>query len=514
MHLKKLKTLQKVLFFVVLFLAFNLNLKTLYAQKNIDLQKGLIGFYSFDNKVTDESGNNNHGEVDGANREKDVNGDRNGSYRWNDDSDNIKLPIDINIGALSKVSLCAWVYPQSCYNEIIVISNDDGGGDRKIYTAKSGKKWVWACSDGKGGFIGKTPKKARKWVFLVATYNESTRTASIYVDGVKTSGKTTMDMGAATTLIGANPRGNDDFEALIDEVRIYNRILSKAEIDSLRNLKPLIDNFEEKEKEKTYFYLVKQDNLIVRSEPSTKAQSIGKLNKIDTLRFKEEVPSKGGKWNEWLKIKIDGNTGYVQLKYLNHTSIEEEAISDFEKTIQKYVDWSKWQFWVIMLVLLILGLVGSFKFGYIDQLLNRITKNDYEGKVAYFPLITALSGVFMAILMVIWQDGIGYYLSDNFTLWPSGYGFSAWAVWVILLINAIFFVIMFIESLTCGNIIHGLLRIILQSILAVFTFISVFVITIAVIIIVIIVVVASILLSAIFYRRVYTDMWGNKYVEY
>ena len=119
----------------------------------------------------------------------------------------------------------------------------------------------------------------------------------------------------------------------------------------------------------------------------------------------------------------------------------------------------------------------------------------------------------MAILMVIWQDGIGYYLGDNFTLWPSGYGFSAWAVWVILLINAIVFVIMFIESLTCGNIIHGLLRIILQSILAVFTFISVFVITIAIIIIVIIVVVASILLSAIFYRRVYTDMWGNKYVE-
>jgi len=513
MYLKKLKTLQKALFFVFLFLAFNLNLKTLYAQKSIDLQKGLIGYYSFNNnRATDESGNNNHGEIDGVNHEKDVNGDRNGSYRWNDDGDNIKLPIDINIGALPMVSLCAWIYPISYSDEIIVISNDDRGGDRKIYTAISEKKWVWACSDGKGGFIGKIPKEAQKWVFLVTTYNENTKTASIYVDGVKTSGKTTMDMGAATTLIGANPRGNDDFEALIDEVRIYNKILSKAEIDSLRNLKPVINNFEEKKK--TYFYLVKQDNLIVRSEPSTKAQSIGKVNKIDTLCFTEEVPSKGGKWNEWLKIKIDGKTGYVQLKYLNHTSIEEETLSDFEKTMQKYVNWSKWQFWVIMLVLLILGLVGSFAFRHIDSLLNTITRNDYDGNIAFFPLITALSGVIMAILMVIWQNGVEYYLGDNFTLWPSGYGFSAWVVWVLLLINAIFFVIMFIESLRCGNIIHGLLRIILQSILAVFTFISVFVITIAIIIIVIIVVVACIFLSAIFYRRVYTDSSGNKYVEY
>ncbi len=493
--------MQRLFIVVFLFLVFHLNLSTLFAQNNTDLEKGLIGFYSFDDKATDGSGNENHGEIDGVSREKDVSGERNGSYRWNDDGDNIKLPIDINIGALPTVSMCAWVYPQSSSGQIIVISNDDRGGDRKIFAAKSGKKWIWACSDGKGGFIGKTPMEARKWVFLVATYNENTKSASIYVDGVKTTGKTTMDMGAAFTLIGANPYGNDDFEALIDEVRIYDRILSKSEIDALRNLKPIVENNEKKEK--TYYYLVKQDNLLVRSQPTAEAKSIGKVNIIDTLRFKEEVPSIGGKWNEWLKIEIDGKTGYVQLKYLHRTSVEEESKSELEKTMDKYVNWGKWQFWVAMIVMLVIGFVGSFQFAGIDRLLGRITRNDtYDGNIAFFPLAAALTGVLMAILMVIWQDGIEYYLS-NFSLWPSGYGFSAWAVWVLLVANAIVFVIMFIESLTCGNIIHGLLRIVLQSIFAVITFISAMVITIAIILIVIIVVVAGLLLSAVFYRKVY-----------
>ncbi|MBU2650493.1 MAG: SH3 domain-containing protein [Bacteroidetes bacterium] len=497
MKLEVLKTLA-----ILIILVFNVNLKSAYSQKNLDLEKGLLVYYSFEDKATDLSGNNNDGILHNVNRERDVDGTKRGSYRWNDDNDYIEIPVDMNIGALPQVTLCAWVYPLSYRDEIIVISNDDRGGDRKIYTAKSNNKWIWAVSDGKGGFIGKVPKVSKQWVFLVATYNEDTRTGSIYVDGVKTSGKTKMDMGSPKTLIGASPRGNDDFEALIDEVRIYDRILTDTEIDSLQKMKPFIDNFEDKDDEKTYFYLVKQDNLIVRSQPTTDAASIGTLNTSDTLYFDERVPTKGGKYDEWLKIKINDKTGYVQLKYLNHTSLEEETRSAFEKKLDKYMSWGKWQFWLIMVVMLILGLTGSFMFKGIDSLLNTITRNDYEGNVAFFPLTAALTAFVMAILMIIWQDNIEYYLGENFTIWPYGYGFSAWAVWLLLLVNAVAFLIMFIESLTCGNLIHGLLRIIIQSFLAVITFISVLVITIAIIIIMIVLFVALLLISAMLVRTV------------
>ena len=164
--------------------------------------------------------------------------------------------------------------------------------------------------------------------------------------------------------------------------------------------------------------------------------------------------------------------------------------------------WNNWTFWIIMVVLLAIGLGGSFMFERIDGLLDRITNSDYEGNVAYFPIFAGFTGVVFAILMIIWQDSIEYYLFENFSIWPAGYGFAAWVVWIALVINLIIFIFLLIESLTCGSIIHGLLRIIIQTVFAVFTFFSVFAITIAFIIIAIIVMVALLLLSSLLRRVV------------
>jgi len=469
---------------------------SIFSQTDASLQKGLLGYYSFtDNEATDESGNNNHGEIDGVFHEKDVSGEKNGSYKWNDEDDFIKLPIDISAMTLPKVTLCAWVYPLGYDGEITVISNDDRGGDRKIYTPKLNRKRVWAISDGKGGFIGKTPMVARKWVFVVATYSENSKKASIYVDGVRTSGRTQMDMSAEFTMIGANPKWNDDFEALIDEVRIYDRILSKKEITALRKLKPEIDDF--KKKAKTSYYIPKQNNLIVRSQPTKDAKVLGKLSTTDTLRSKIQVPSKGGKWNEWLKIDYSGKTGYVQLSYLETKYVEDEDLSDFEKMTKEYMNWGNWVFWVIMILFLLVGIGGSAGFGGVDSMLNAITGNDYEGNMAFFPIMTGFSGFILAFFMIFWQDEIEYFLIDNFSFWPAGYGFAVWVVWIILAINLLVFLILLFESLTCGSIIHGILRVIIQIIFAFFTLYAVFAITIAVIFIVIAIMVILLFLSAL-----------------
>ena len=483
---------------------------SLFAQNKVDLQDGLIGFYSFTDKGKDDSGNRYDAEIDGVNRERDVSGEKNGSYRWNDEDDNIKLPIDINIGTLPQVSLCAWVYPLSYSGKNIIISNDDRGGDRKLFSTFRNRKGIWACSDGKNGFIGKEPVIFRKWVFLVAVYNEKTKKASIYVDGVKTTGKTTMDMGADFTMIGANPCGNDEFEALIDEVRIYNRVLSEAEIDSLRNLKPIIDNFKkEKTAEDSAYYLVQQNNLIVRSQPTVKAKVVGKLKKSDTLCFDKAVPSKGGKWNEWLKINIKGKTGYVQLKYLEHRTVKKDNMSEYEKFMKENMNLGSWTFWIITVLLLIIGLFGTFKFGFIDEKLSILTGNYYGKEVSFFSMICGAAGVSMAVLMVFWQDTIEYYFG-NFTLLPFGYGFITWLVLIIILAVAIAYIKLLIESFLCGSIVHGLLRIIIQTIIGIFTLFSVFVISVAIIVIMIIIFVGIMMLYAMLFRSPRRDKWGNR----
>jgi len=493
--ISKMRNIIFVYSIILFFISSNI-----FPQKSADLQKGLVGYYSFsDNEATDESGNENNGIVDGVNHEKDVSGERNGSYKWNDEDDNIKLPINISASEMPKVTLCAWVYPIR-YGEIVVISNDDRYGDRKIFSQKGDRSYFWCISDGKGGSIGKTKLEFRKWTFIAATYDETNKTASIYVNGKKTTGKTRMDMSANYTLIGANPRGNDDFEALIDEVRIYDRILSQNEIEEIQNLKPKVDNFEKQKKHR--IYIPEQDNLIVRSEPSVEASIIGKLSTQDTLRSEVQVPSKGGKYNEWLKIDLDGKVGYVQLSYLNATSIEEVNLSEFEKMAKEYMDWSSWKFWVMMIVFLIIGFGGSLKFESIDGLLERLTKSGYDGNVAFFPIVTAFSGFLFAFIILFWQDEIEYYLGDNFSFWPAGYGFGAWLVWIVLAINLIAFLLLLYESVTCGSIFHGIIRLVIQTIFAIFTLYAVFSITIAFIIIAIILVVVSILLSGMAVRYV------------
>jgi hypothetical protein len=501
-----------VLFVVALFL-FNFN--TISAQKNVDLEKGLIGYYTFENGANDESGNGNDGELDGVNPEVDINGVDEGSYRWNDDGDFIKIPIDINIGALPKVTMCAWVFVKSYSDPVTVISNDDRGGDRKIYSLKSNNANVWAISDGKGGFIGGQSLQRKHWVFLAATYDEKSKKASLYVDGVKVSGKTQMEMGAGYTYIGANPyeNSNEDFEALIDEVRIYDRVLNKAEIDALRALQniPLFTDVEKVAK--PYVYFPKQDNLLVYSGKSSQSQTLGTINMSDSLTGKQ-VKAKGVDWAEWLEIAFEGKPGFVQLKYLEKLEEGTEPASEFSKSIEKYTDATGWKFWVITVVVLLFSFGASMQFTWVDGVLASITKNEeYEGNLAFFAIFSGLSGVIFAILMVVWQDSIEYYLSQNFSIWPAGYGFAAWAIWVLIIVNVVFFALMVVESLNCGNIIHALARIVIQSILGVLTFTSAMIITIAVIIIVIGLLVVFIAGSALFYRRVYTDGFGNTYVD-
>lgn len=283
---------------------FNLNLTLLLCfillavssmAQDTDLKNGLIGYYRFNGNASDESGNNNHGEINGVNKEKDVTGMSGESFRWNDEDDNIKLPIDINPVSLPQVSICAWVKLSNNREKVIVVSNDDRDGDRKIYTEINDKKHVWAISNGEGKFIGKTPTQRGKWTFLVATYNNKNNKASIYVDGEKTEGTAKVDMGADYILVGANPYGNDDFEALIDEVRVYDRILSKQEIDSLQNL--IIPEPPKKKEQKEYFYLTEL-KISAKSKPTKDSKDIAIIEKGDTLRFKECVPSVGGKYNE------------------------------------------------------------------------------------------------------------------------------------------------------------------------------------------------------------------------
>lgn len=74
------------------------------------------------------------------------------------------------------------------------------------------------------------------WYHVAATYDNSTGAYVIYLNGAQDgSGTFTIDQSAnnAVLSIGQNNVGDEDIFGTIDEVRVYNRVLSSTEISDL-----------------------------------------------------------------------------------------------------------------------------------------------------------------------------------------------------------------------------------------------------------------------------------------
>jgi hypothetical protein len=75
------------------------------------------------------------------------------------------------------------------------------------------------------------------WVHLATTYDGTTQ--RVFVNGVEVSNAAAtgaIDAGAGNLRIGGNDVwAGEYYQGLIDEVRIYNRALTAAEINAIRN---------------------------------------------------------------------------------------------------------------------------------------------------------------------------------------------------------------------------------------------------------------------------------------
>jgi hypothetical protein len=73
------------------------------------------------------------------------------------------------------------------------------------------------------------------WMLVTGTWNGTT--ASLYINGSLSTSTafSGLTYGTSNLGIGADPGGGNSFSGLIDEVRIYNRALSAAEVAALYN---------------------------------------------------------------------------------------------------------------------------------------------------------------------------------------------------------------------------------------------------------------------------------------
>lgn len=218
---------------------------------------GPIGWWKMDGNANDSSGNGNNGTVTGATLTTDRYGQANKAYNFNGVANNIAVLSNVLLNITQEISITAWVKTNTAkWDRIMQKYTAPSGGNIPLYSlsqrglAGSG----WGCEfdngadggNGSGGYrqiFSATPVSAGVWYHVVCTGSKSGSYFRVYVNGVQKANASWFSAGNLN--IGTNGsdlnigRSRDaSFDGTVDDVRIYNRALSAAEVTALYNEAP------------------------------------------------------------------------------------------------------------------------------------------------------------------------------------------------------------------------------------------------------------------------------------
>ncbi len=213
--------------------------------------KGLIAYYPFDGNTRDSSGKHNHGTGYDLTPTTDRFGNANHAYLFNGTSSYVLIPNSTSLqspGVNNRITQTAWIY----LNGLSLTGSADFGpvtmkssaADNSFMyrmgvnmTAVFASYNNWNIGSG-GGFNF----NLHQWYFIATSFDGDT--AKTWVNdslvGISLL-NTSIPVDNLNLTIGIDLPGIvEHFNGIIDEVRIYNRELTKKEIDSLANPIPTI----------------------------------------------------------------------------------------------------------------------------------------------------------------------------------------------------------------------------------------------------------------------------------
>jgi Concanavalin A-like lectin/glucanases superfamily len=207
---------------------------------------GLVGWWPFNGNANDESGNGNHGTVNGATLTSDKNGELNKAYKFDGVDDFIYIPTNSSINLETSYTLSSWFNANLWFNtnisdrSIISKSIPTGGGGYELIIGGNNGDIAHVGTNSNGSFVqGASGFSMNNWYFITATFDGNT--IKLYMNGtlIKTELKPgRMNINSESLKFGARAGGgiyNQWFSGIIDDIAIYNRALTQQEITALYN---------------------------------------------------------------------------------------------------------------------------------------------------------------------------------------------------------------------------------------------------------------------------------------
>lgn len=210
-----------------------------------DLNDGLVAYYPFNGSAVDATGNGNDGMVYWATLSEDRQGNPNSAYDFNGNSTIEVDPTYINDKIGDQYTISMWVYPRNMTSYQVF-----GGGQNSNSPRYSGTTTVvnyefyFAVVNVNEQVAVRSLKEsslyeAEKWYHIVGVYDGAE--VRLYVNGerppfdsspgdINTSGDI-VDFDKI--LFGADILYYRYLDGKLDEIRIYNRVLSEDEIEAL-----------------------------------------------------------------------------------------------------------------------------------------------------------------------------------------------------------------------------------------------------------------------------------------
>ena len=209
----------------------------------------LAAYYPFNGNADDESGNGHDGTVSGATPTADRFGNADSAYLFDGNDDYIAVPDSTDLRlANTDFAIATWFNESErnpSYNDALITKRGSGGANgwfSSISGSLAGSgigKLYYQISGGYDPYVySSSSVSLGEWHQSVLTYDLDSKTLRFYLDGVLDSEHANIPPpNAATTanmIIGRDSASTSyAFHGAIDEIRIYNRMLSASEILAL-----------------------------------------------------------------------------------------------------------------------------------------------------------------------------------------------------------------------------------------------------------------------------------------
>ncbi len=203
------------------------------------MNDGLVAYYPFSGNANDESGNGNDGTVNGATLTLDRSGVANSAYSFDGAGDYIEIQDDDSLDPTDKLSLSFWIKPDTGDSTRMILNKhqSSSNADGSWWISLASEKIAFQASPFSSATTS-NPIVNGKWSHIVFNYDNATESWNLYKDGIlDSSGTKAFDISNndRNLYIGAEQSSpfSNFFDGAIDDIRIYNRILTEAEVQEL-----------------------------------------------------------------------------------------------------------------------------------------------------------------------------------------------------------------------------------------------------------------------------------------